>query len=81
MSSDYSYVGVEPASTGVATVDGGGPTWTTVGEFYLGSQGGNGTLTVSNGGTLSSDTPRVYRLRFRLDRRRDRRWRRIDLDQ
>ena len=49
------YVGADPGSTGVVTVDGAGSTWTTIGEFYLG-QGGNGTLTVRNGGTLSSDT-------------------------
>ena len=54
MTNDYGFIGADPGSTGAVTVDGAGSTWTTTGEFYLG-QSGNGTLTVSNGGTLISD--------------------------
>ena len=53
MSNDYSFVGTDPGSIGVVTVDGAGSTWTATGDFYLG-QSGNGTLTVRNGGTVSN---------------------------
>ena len=79
MSNDYSFVGADPGSIGVVTVDGAGSTWTATGEFYLG-QSGNGTLTVRNGGTVSNSVSYIG-FRFRLDRHRHRRWRRLDLDQ
>ena len=79
MSNDYSFVGADPGSIGVVTVDGAGSTWTTAGEFYLG-QSGNGTLTVRNGGTLSSDVSYIGS-DTDLDGHRDSRWRRLDLDQ
>jgi T5SS/PEP-CTERM-associated repeat protein len=40
-------------STGTATVNGAGSSWTNSGDFYVGHNG-NGTLTISNGGTVSN---------------------------
>lgn len=46
-------IGDNAGSTGTATVDGAGSSWTNSSDFYVGHNG-NGTLTVSNGGTVSS---------------------------
>ena len=40
-------------STGTATVDGAGSSWTNSSDFYVGHNG-NGTLTISNGGAVSN---------------------------
>ena len=40
-------------STGTATVNGAGSSWTNSGDFYVGHNG-NGTLTISNGGAVSN---------------------------
>ncbi|MFK4498602.1 T5SS/PEP-CTERM-associated repeat protein [Bradyrhizobium japonicum] len=40
-------------STGTATVDGAGSSWTNSGDLYLGN-GGTGTLTIRNGGAVSN---------------------------
>lgn len=46
-------IGTEALSTGVATVDGTGSTWTNSNVLYVG-QGGDGTLAISNGGAASN---------------------------
>jgi T5SS/PEP-CTERM-associated repeat protein len=50
--SAYGYLGYESGSTGVSTVDGTGSTWL-AGRLYIGL-GGNGTLNVTNSGTVST---------------------------
>ena len=65
-------------STGTATVDGAGSSWTNSGDFYVGHDG-NGTLTISNGGAVSNAS--ALSALFHLDRHRDGRRRRLDLDQ
>jgi fibronectin-binding autotransporter adhesin len=47
------YIGNLAGSTGTATVDGAGSTWTNAGGLGVGVQGA-GTLTVSNGGAVSN---------------------------
>ena len=47
------YIGADSTSTGTATVDGAGSTWTSSSDLYVGSAG-NGTLNVSNGGRVNS---------------------------
>ena len=50
----YGYIGYEYGSTGEATVDGIGSTWTN-GDYYLYVGGsGDGTLAITNGGTVNS---------------------------
>jgi len=51
-SSNHSYIGNASGSTGVATVDGGGSTWTSDGDLYVG-RNGNGTLTITRGGMVN----------------------------
>jgi T5SS/PEP-CTERM-associated repeat protein len=44
-------------STGTATVDGAGSSWTNTGNMYIGEDsGGTGTLNLQNGGTVSGAT-------------------------
>ena len=52
----YGFIGADPGSIGVATVEyGAGSNWTNAGKLYIG-QIGNGTVyPVRNGGTLNSD--------------------------
>jgi len=47
-------VGANAGSTGVALVDGAGSTWSHDGAITIGGSGGTGTLTISNGGVVSS---------------------------
>ena len=49
------FLGYKTGSTGVATVDGLGSTWTNSGNLRVGKSG-SGTLTISNGGTVSVNT-------------------------
>ena len=44
---------LESGSTGAATVDGAGSTWTSGGDLFVGASGG-GTLTIRNGGAVSN---------------------------
>ena len=46
-------IGDNAGSSGTATVDGAGSTWTNSSDFYVGHNG-NGTLTISNGGAVSN---------------------------
>jgi len=52
-SNQDAYIGYMPGSTGVVTVSGVGSTWTNTKCFNVGREG-NGTLDVTNGGTVSS---------------------------
>ena len=47
------YIGYNPGSSGKATVDGSGSTWTHLVGIYVGDSG-TGTLTISNGGSVSN---------------------------
>ena len=47
-------IGNNPGSTGIATVDGLGATWTNTGNLLVGAFGGNGTLLVQNQGSVSN---------------------------
>src|SRR3954452_3172277 len=47
------YIGADSTSTGTATVDGAGSTWTSSSDLYVGSAG-NGTLNILNGGRVTS---------------------------
>ena len=47
------YLGYHAGSTGTATVDGTGSTWTNSGYLYIGNSG-NGTLNITNGGKVSN---------------------------
>ena len=49
-----------PGSTGAATVDGAGSTWTNSGALYVGNSG-TGTLTIRNGGGVSAPTVSIAR--------------------
>ncbi len=53
VASEEGYLGYHSGSTGVATVDGNGSTWTNSSRVYVG-RGGNGTLNITNGGTVGS---------------------------
>jgi len=57
------YIGQLAGSTGTVTVDGKGTSWTIPldynGDFWIGNMGGAGTLTVSNGATVST-TSDIY---------------------
>ncbi|MCL2701181.1 MAG: autotransporter outer membrane beta-barrel domain-containing protein [Phycisphaerae bacterium] len=48
---NHSYVGSEAGTTGIVLVDGEGSTWGNSGNLYVGNVG-NGTLTITNGGTV-----------------------------
>ncbi len=48
----YSYIGYASTSTGAATIDGAGSTWTTAGAIDVG-YAGIGTLTLANGGKIN----------------------------
>ena len=54
MSNGYGFVGADPGSTGAATVDGAGSTWTTYRRISISAESGNGTLTIRNGGAVSN---------------------------
>jgi fibronectin-binding autotransporter adhesin len=47
------YLGYHAATTGTATVDGAGSTWTSNGGFYVGKSG-NGVLKITGGGAVNS---------------------------
>ena len=47
-----SYIGHEPSSTGVVTVDGTGSMWTNRRSLYVGHNG-SGTLNITNGGAMT----------------------------
>ena len=53
VSNSYGYLGYNSGSTGTATVDGTGSTWTNSGYLYIGNSG-NGTLNITNGGKVSN---------------------------
>ena len=61
------------------TVDGAGSSWTNTNVLYVGDSG-TGTLTIQNGGTVSSSAGSC-RLQCQLDRHSDGRWRGLVLDQ
>ena len=46
------YVGYNPGSTGVVSVDGAGSLWANNGDIFIGN-GGSGTLSITNGGSVS----------------------------
>ena len=48
------YLGYQPGSGGIATVDGSGSKWLSSGDLYVGNSG-SGTLSVTNGGAVGSD--------------------------
>ena len=55
VSNSYSLVGGFDGSSGTATVDGVGSTWTNNGDLFLpGHNGGTGVLTITQGGVVSS---------------------------
>ena len=54
VSSGIVYLGYDHGSSGTATVDGAGSTWTTSGLLSLGGNGGQGTLRIAGGGTVSA---------------------------
>ena len=56
----YAYVGHFSGSTGAVTVDGSGSTWINSGTLYVGD-GGDGTLDVTAGGTVSCDIGYIAR--------------------
>ena len=47
------YIGYQSGSTGVATVDGVGSTWTNNGSLYVGNSG-TGTLNIAAGGAVAA---------------------------
>ncbi|MBR0844244.1 autotransporter domain-containing protein [Bradyrhizobium liaoningense] len=47
------YIGMNSGATGTVTVDGAGSSWTDGANLFVG-QSGTGTLTISNGGTVSN---------------------------
>lgn len=49
-----SYIGYASGGTGEVTVSGSGSTWTNSADLAVGYKGGEGTLTVKSGGTVSS---------------------------
>jgi T5SS/PEP-CTERM-associated repeat protein len=53
-------IGFQPGSTGFATVDGVGSSWSNTGKrpFYVGTDG-NGTLNITNGGTVTTTASSV----------------------
>lgn len=53
VSATYSIIG-GAGGTGTATVDGAGSTWTNSGDLFVGSDQGYGTLTITQGGTVSN---------------------------
>jgi len=57
VSSAFGIIGYDSGSTGVVTVDGAGSTWTNRNDLIFGALGAaSGTLTISNGGTVSAAT-------------------------
>ena len=54
LGSAYNYIAYSSGSVGTVTVDGTNSKWTNNGLLYVGCSG-NGTLKISNGGTVSSD--------------------------
>jgi len=59
------YIGLMPGSTGMVTVSGRGSTWDYAytgagGNFLWVGAGGSGTLTISDGGRVTSTTATVY---------------------
>ncbi len=56
--SKISYIGYEPGSTGMVTVDGNGSTWTNSSALYAG-YGGSGTLIITSGGAVNSYTSSI----------------------
>jgi T5SS/PEP-CTERM-associated repeat protein len=53
VNSGYGYLGYRAGSNGVATVDGAGSAWNNASDLYVGLYGGNGTLNIANGGSVS----------------------------
>jgi T5SS/PEP-CTERM-associated repeat protein len=54
-----SYIGHYSSSTGVATVDGGSSTWiNSGGDLYVGNEG-SGTLSITDGGTVSNQYGKI----------------------
>ena len=53
MNNTLGIIGDNAGSTGTATVDGAGSSWTNSSDFYVGHNG-NGTLTIRNGGAVSN---------------------------
>lgn len=51
----FGYIAWASASTGSATIDGAGSTWTNANGFYVGF-GGTATLTITNGGSMQNGT-------------------------
>lgn len=49
-------VGNYTGSTGTATVTGAGSAWDTAGTLYVGNDGGEGTLYITSGGTVTSQS-------------------------
>ena len=54
-----SYLGYQPNGVGTAEVDGPGSTWTVAQPLELGANGGVGSLSITNGGTVSVVTTSV----------------------
>ncbi|HBO43415.1 MAG TPA: hypothetical protein DD670_05690, partial [Planctomycetaceae bacterium] len=54
-------MGYASGSTGQVNVSGAGSTWTNTGALYVGRAGG-GSVTISNGGKVSSSVGRVGEL-------------------
>ena len=58
VSNAVGFIGSASNSTGTATVDGAGSTWTNSGNLTVGD-GGTGTLTIQDGGAVSNGTGRI----------------------
>jgi T5SS/PEP-CTERM-associated repeat protein len=54
VNSTSGYLGCFSGSKGVATVTGAGSSWTNTGSLYVGGIGGDGTLSITGGGAVSS---------------------------
>ncbi|MDW6025388.1 autotransporter domain-containing protein [Mesorhizobium sp. BAC0120] len=61
------YIGYAPDSTGAVTVDGTGSSWTNSGDLFVGSAGIGSTLTIQNGGNVSSAAGNIYRSTVTVD--------------
>jgi fibronectin-binding autotransporter adhesin len=48
------FMGYYPGSTGVAMVDGSASSWTCANSLNIGSAGGSGTLSITNGGSVAT---------------------------
>ena len=54
VSNTHGIIGTNADSKGVVTVDGNNSSWTCSGDLDIGSQGADGTLTITGGGTVSN---------------------------